>query len=480
MPTEQARKEWRAGKARDRFHDEPCFVGGELVLGASTVLAKSNDFSDFGRAVRSEARLKMLLSAAYGASVSAESIGHLKAATRRWRAGDAGQAELHLALSRLGKLDAPFEASRRLAMVDDLMRAGLTVEQILSALAIARSAWGVVRKYDSAEPRIPAGNGRPSGRWTSGGGGAVVSATPIQPVRQHPAGMAIAAGAADFGGGIDLAGLTTAGLARLAAFVGVLAEVGALGGTILVGGVAAAVGIVVWSDTGPKGKWITADGAGNVSFFVQPDETAVRFRITAASGVKEFTASPDPDGNYRDPDGNPIAKWVKTGAKIALVISLAALGADKDKPSLCPARTPDKKGARPKDQDFEDFMKVQVNPQNPTPRGMAFQFYNPKTDKMVNIDDCQQSTGIPFEYKGTGYSEPMNQARGYGPSVLEKLVKQATAQVQATDNRPLRVWVFAEKSAADQVRATFENIPELKGRFMVLDVSQYEKLKWEI
>ncbi|MDR3471414.1 MAG: hypothetical protein P4M09_06955 [Devosia sp.] len=502
MLAEQLRKDWRGRPLRQRLHERPSFVGAGLLLGADTVLAKVADLD----AVESQARLRALLQVAYGRPPTPETLGHLKAAAMRWNTGDARQASLHLALSRLGRLDPPIESARRLFMADGLMRAGISPAQILAALDPARSADEAVWKYNPDQPRVPAGSGRPSGRWTSGGGtagaapasaarprvGAIpapIGWTPprrgasTRPAPQRPAGLAVTAGSVDLGGlggGLDLAVLTATSLARLAAFITALGEAGALGASILAGGVAVAVGIVVWSDTGSKAKWVTVGGPGNVSFLAPPDETAIRFRYTDANGLEqEFVASPDPGGNYRDPNGNPIARWVKLGTKIALVVNLAAFaGPDKGQPRLCPAETPDRPGARPKDQDFEDFMKAQVNPENPTPRGMAFQFYNPNTGGMVNIDDCQQRTGIAFEYKGTGFSGKVNQNNPFGRNMLAKLIKQAKAQEQSTNGRQL-VWIFAEKDAADYIRGRFDNDNDLAGKIMVLDNSEYEKLKWE-
>ena len=506
MLVEQLRTDWRARSQRQRLHERPCFVGAGLVLGADTVLAKAGGLDAQMHPQGGEARLKALLGVAYGRPVPPESLGHVRVAAERWRAGDARMASLHLALSRLGRLNPPAEAARRLFMADGLMRAGVAPEQILAALDAALSAGEAARKYSPDQPRVPAGSGRTSGQWTSGAGagagvgigGSATGSRPgvaLAPARwpasrpaasslpAHPILASLAATAGEIeagalaGGGFDLAAMSAATLARLATFVTVLGEAGLLGASILAGGVAAAVGIVVASGTGPKGKWVRVGGPGDVSYFLQPDESAIRFRYTTANRVEEiFTASPDPDGNYRDPQGNPIAKWVRTAGKIALVINLAAFaGADKSSPNLCPDARQDRPGARPKDQDFEDFMKAQVNPDNPTPRGMAYQFYNPATGKFVTIDDCQHETGFIFEYKGTTYSRLLSD-KTIGPIVMQGMVDQALDQVAASQGRQL-VWVFAEKSAADAVRARFKVDGEGLDKIMVLDVSQYEQIQ---
>jgi hypothetical protein len=472
---EQLRRQWRARSAAGRIHDRPGFTADGLVLGAGTVLAKAGD--DGGWLTDEEARLSALLRVAYGRPIGVESVAHLQAATARWRQGDRSRAALHLALSRCGPLAQPTEVARRLFMADGLMRAGVAPEAIVEALDGQAGAGDDAAKYNPEQPRVPAGSGRASGRWTSGGGGAAgTGAHP--PTLRLPAGVAAAAAASEAGAaGIDLGALSAEVLAGVAALVTAIAEAGVLAGSLLVGGMATAVGIVVVPATGPKGEWVHVGGQGDLSYFRTPDETAIRFRYTTAEGEpRTFTTSPDPDGNYRDPNGNVIARWVKTAGKLALVISAAALvGYDTKRPNLCPEPKPDRPGARPKDQDFEDRMKAVVNPGAPTPRGVAYAFFNPQSGKFVVIDDCQRSTGIPFEYKGTGYGDNMVRNNLPGDGMKNQMMGQALSQAQATRGRPL-VWVFAENDAAESAKAMFKSNSETN-HIIVLSVQDHEVLK---
>jgi hypothetical protein len=502
---EQLRKAWRARETRGVLDDRPRFEADALVLGAGTVLV-AGAAGGADEPPDDEARLRALLLAAYGRPVASEALGHLKAATARWRQGHAGAADLHLALARLDRLEPPGEAARRLFMADGLMRGGVAPETIIEALAPAD---GAALKYSQDQPRVPAGSGRTSGRWTAGGGGgagggaspdgrhsasaarsasapAPASRKPTPPSPTHPRMQAAAAHpparraqtdatranptglgsaiaiAADTGateGAIDLGALSAATVGRLAAFVGMLADSGLIATTIAGAGAVAAFGIIVVPSTGPKGKWIDVGGLGNLSYFRQPDETAIRFRYTDASGMQRtFSASPDPDGKYRGPDGRVIARWVKTAAKMALVIAPAAFaGADTDtgRPNLCPALQMDRPGARPKDRDYEDYVKKIVN-DPPTPRGFGYAFVNPTNGNPVYFDDCHRPSGTMVDAKGTGYAEHLRKKDFIWDGMLVEMREQADRQERAAGGRSI-MWFFAEKSVADAVRHEFRD-----------------------
>ncbi len=267
-------------------------------------------------------------------------------------------------------------------------------------------------------------------------------------------------------GGLDLAALSGEAAGAVASFVEGVAATGVAGAAIAVGGAAAAFGIVVIPSTGPKGEWVNVGGAGGVSYFLQPDETAVRFRYTDAKGIQQtLSVSPDPDGNYRDPHGNTIAKWVKTAAGVSLLVSAAALTGDSEDPKLCPAAEPDKKGSRENNRDYEDFVKAMIN-NPPTPRAYAYAFTNPETGKDVMIDDCQHSTGALFEYKGPAFDKLFRYAQP-SSGVVKDFLNQSERQVLASHGRPL-TWVFAEKGAAERARHLFDTYREGREHIRVI------------
>lgn len=507
MLVEQLRKAWRAREAAGGLHEALCFQTDGLVLGAGTILAKADETG--GEINTDDGRLKALLSVAYGQPEARAALGHVKTAAARWRQGDKDLAALHLALSRLGRLDRPMEASRRLFMADGLMRAGVAPESILEALEPSGAA---ALKYSPEQPRISAGNGRTSGQWTTNGAGGSTgvansrsqshpaaalapstrvarpgvskpaptahpaSARPNPSIAARPAAAipktslaSLAVGAASagrIGAGLDLGAMSAEALGGLAAFMGGLAEGGALGAGVTAAGAVAALGVVFIPSAGPKGQWIHVGGPGDVSYFHNPDETAIQFKYTTLDGVRQtFTASPGPDGDYRGPNGRTIARLAKAAGKVGLIVSAAALtAADSDQPKLCPAPVKDRPGGA-RGRAYEDFGKAFFNLGNPTPHGMAYAFFNPDSGKMVIIDDCQQKTGMLGEYKGPGYAKHFRKQNGVWDGMRAGLLKQAQRQLDVAGNRPL-VWFFAEKAAADAVRAMFRE--KYQGRIRVI------------
>jgi hypothetical protein len=89
---------------------------------------------------------------------------------------------------------------------------------------------------------------------------------------------------------------------------------------------------------------------------------------------------------------------------------------------------------------------------------LAVNLWNPQSGKFVRFDDCQLSTGIMIEAKGTGYAAILaNGANSFiWGQVEEKMLKQANAQLQAAQGRPIQ-WYVAENTVADYLRSLFAN-----------------------
>ncbi len=112
-------------------------------------------------------RAVALVSIALGRPLDASAATHVRRALAKAREGDAPLALTHLALAGVGRLDDPREDARRLFIADGLMKAGMAPRTIVAALGAPAS--GVLDcAFDPDQPRVPAGNGRPSGQWTSG------------------------------------------------------------------------------------------------------------------------------------------------------------------------------------------------------------------------------------------------------------------------------------------------------------------------
>ncbi len=163
---------WRGATAVDpvmRFTDQG------LMFGAGTVLARA---VKGGREISigpSEPRLRALLTAAHLSRPTNAALAHLRKAADRWNEGEDAFAAMHLALSRIDRLERPEANSHRMFLADGLLKGGVGADAVIAAIEAGEPAFNRLRKYDSNQPRVPAGSGRTSGEWTTGGGGSTDS-----------------------------------------------------------------------------------------------------------------------------------------------------------------------------------------------------------------------------------------------------------------------------------------------------------------
>jgi hypothetical protein len=78
---------------------------------------------------------------------------------------------MHLVLSGLDRLQHPTSDAQRLFLAEALLNEGVPADVILAVIAT-----GDLHKFNPEQPRVPAGNGRTSGQWTSDGAGEAVVA----------------------------------------------------------------------------------------------------------------------------------------------------------------------------------------------------------------------------------------------------------------------------------------------------------------
>jgi hypothetical protein len=166
MLLETLRADWAARAAHARVSALPEFTDGALTLGAGTKLAETR--ADRRDEAAEGERAVALVSVALGRPLDASAATHVRRALAKVREGDAPLALTHLALAGVGGLDDPREDARRLFIADGLMKAGVTPASIVAALRAPSIQADLDRAYDPNQPRVPAGNGRPSGQWTSG------------------------------------------------------------------------------------------------------------------------------------------------------------------------------------------------------------------------------------------------------------------------------------------------------------------------
>ncbi|MGD1038073.1 MAG: hypothetical protein ABR878_13030 [Roseiarcus sp.] len=189
MLVETLRADWTARGASARRTNAgvcalPEFDGGALTLGAGTKIAEAR--GDRCDEAGENERAVALVSVALGRPLDASAATHVRRALARAREGDAPLALTHLALAGTGRLTEPRDDARRLFIADGLMKAGISPRMILAALGGAPAPADLDRAYDPDQPRVPAGNGRPSGRWTSGDWADEANDSEQTPELEHP------------------------------------------------------------------------------------------------------------------------------------------------------------------------------------------------------------------------------------------------------------------------------------------------------
>ncbi len=164
------------GRFEKRARSRPIAYAAEigddgLVLGAGTILARMTRDS-FGEPAldleEGEDRLHALLAAAHGRPMSPDLPRHLGEAFAHLRRGDKAMANIRLAYARIPRLDDRSDAYR-LFLAEELLDAGMSPAALMKGLGFDPLRRGLA-KYDPNQPRVPAGSGRNSGRWGSGGG----------------------------------------------------------------------------------------------------------------------------------------------------------------------------------------------------------------------------------------------------------------------------------------------------------------------
>jgi len=167
VPVEERRVAARAGESTFPISTVMHLASEGLVLGAGTLVVAADTARRLNSLRGQEARVLALLSAAYNRTVPPSVLGNIERAGKSWREGDDALAYIHLAHSGLPELQDPHEAAHRLSLADGLMKAGGSPRAIFDILKLDAASIDVIEKrYNPAEPRVPVGSGRISGRWT--------------------------------------------------------------------------------------------------------------------------------------------------------------------------------------------------------------------------------------------------------------------------------------------------------------------------
>ena len=371
-----------------------------------------------------------------------------------WRRGEKALANIRLAFARIPRLDDRSDAYR-LFLAEELLDAGMSPAALMKGLGFDAPARGLA-KYDPNQPRVPAGSGRNSGRWGSGGGtakapapAAIAPAPAVAAVRAASAPGSLAEGL--FGSAAD--GAFLSGLETLAAAVGSAALLGA---------------IFVPTPAGVVSHGAMPGEPGLSYSFDQPEGLLRLYRDDETGRQTVAEAWLRPDGILAETEtGLPIARMVN-GSLVFDADSLpeakaeAEARSERDEPKLCPDPSRDvPHGASERAIAYQEQISALNNPRRPLPAGMAVSLENPLTGKNVAFDDCRESDGTMIEAKGLGYAEMLRDPY-LGDDVLPgRWLKQARSQVAAAGARDVE-WFFAEPEAAAKARKLFGTKEELR------------------
>jgi len=399
---EQLRNAWHARKRFVPISPVLNLTPEGLMLGAATVLVPADGPRRLQSLRGREARVLALLVAAYGKAIAPSVLGNIERAAKALSEGDDCLAYIRLAHAGLGELQDPYEAARRLFIVDGFMKAGTSPRAVYDALGLGAAHINAIEKgYNPAEPRVPAGSGRKSGQWTS----------ELSFLGQLPA----------------------AAVESLGSFAARLLVSGA--------GAAAVFGLLFIPSPNNLRVQGEVSGVPGLRYSWNRDETLLHLTYDSPDGARQTFTAQLQEGVFRDPRGQVVGR-VLPGGNIA--VDPAAVfpeAANDNNPKLCPDPGPDKPGEL--GRDYADYVKSIVNPGFPTPRYWGYQLPNPYNfGKLVNYDDCQHSTGTMVEAKGPGYVEPLK----YG-FVQQEWLEESGRQVDASAGRPIR-WYFAELGPA--------------------------------
>jgi hypothetical protein len=455
---EQLRNAWHARKRLVPISPVLNLTLEGLLLGAGTVVVPANGPRRLQGLRGQEARVLALLSAAYGKAIAPSVLGNIERAAKAWSEGDDCLAYIHLVHARLPTLQDPYDAARRLFIVDRFMTAGTSPRAVFEALGLGAAYIDAVGKaYNPAEPRVPAGSGRTSGQWTdseeTGGDEAAGDKPNADGARGSSLLGRMPPPAASFLGTLD-----AAQAAELGAYA--LRVLGAAGAA------AATFGLLFI----PSPNNIRVDGEvqgiPGLRYSWNRDETLLHLTYDGAGGAhRTFALNVDGDV-IRDDDGQIVGRVIG-GNRIAIdTIAVLPDLVKQDQPRLCPTPAPDVAGSdqgkqyeENRSRQYEDFVKLLINPppEGPTPSGFVYYLPLPEGAEQ-SYDDCKKLNGFLFEIKGEGLAKLTNDLPD---AMAGKFIDQATRQLAASGGRPV-IWIFAEREAALFARTVFDSKPGLE------------------
>ncbi|HTW34408.1 MAG TPA: hypothetical protein VMD53_07315 [Rhizomicrobium sp.] len=455
---ERLEKQWNNAARFRGIRANLCLDDEGLTLGAGTLLAKRNHDGSLALDGEEE-KVLTLLSIACGKALDPSALKPIRRASEIARDGDECRAAMHVALTKLPNISDPIDAARRLFIAEGLIAAGVAPCDIWKAVGFNPAILNLLAKYNSAEPRVAAGSGKPSGEWTSGGAANANTAAAIGALA--PAAMRAGQVAAE-----EVEAQAPRVLARLPGIALRSASIAARLNLPL----SALIETLRASPTGGDRIVGRISGLPNVYYERHQDELAIQLIDKSTERAIAALYPTGVRGQYADQqssivghmEGDELVVRTKAG-------TIARVKTYRDDPQKCPdPPLPDNNGmpgeVGERSKGYETFMKGETNPGDPTPEGMAFYLLNPVTGRIVKYDDCKPGRPMAtmMEYKGLRHGDNLgpNGFQQYRDSIAEEWTDEATRQVQASGGRRLE-WHFAQQDALEFARALFAGNPLL-------------------
>ena len=362
------------------------FTPRGLMLGAGTILVPAEGLRRLKCLTGREREVLALLSAAYGRAVAPSVLGNIERGAKSWSEGDDFTAHIHLAHTGLHPLDGFSEAAHRLRMAKGALDHGASPRAVFEALRLdAAHIDALEKRYNPAQPRVPAGHPG-GGEWTSGDWTDSEKASENAAVGEKPTGaetqassllsrmpLPAAPPATNF-----LSSLDAAQAAELALFAARMLTVA--------GGAAAVFGLLFVPS--PNNVHVEDDvqGIPGLRYFWNRDEARLLLKYDRPGDAQRTVALRIKDNDVLDEKGRVVGKVIG-GNKIAIdTVAVLPDLVRQDEPRLCPAYEPDRPGSdqgKPYDKNrsrqYEDFVKLIINPppNGPTPSGYAYYLPRP-------------------------------------------------------------------------------------------------------
>ncbi|BDV38152.1 hypothetical protein DSM21852_14050 [Methylocystis bryophila] len=412
-------------------------------------------------------RLLALLGVASWRPASSELLRHVEGASAFWRRGEKALANIRLAYAGIPRIEDRADAYR-LFLAEALLDDGMAPRELTKALGLEPTRRPLV-KYDPSQPRVPAGSGPTSGRWSRDDTGASPSAetrrVPDNAAPPPSSPQAPSLGFVAAGGARTLA----QALFGEASGSALLAELAVLGETVGAGIVFGAIFVPSPNKAVTEGA---VPGAPGLFYHLDAPTGALRlFRNGTAGREIVVRAKQGRNGVFvNTASGEPIARTLRGSLVFDADRLVDATGAPRegtepDDPKLCPKPEPDTPhGAKEAARAYEDLIKKRINPEDPTPRGWGVNLPDPDSDtsKPVFFDDCRRSDGALIEIKGPGIAEKLHKRFFEEAEIFPKEWKrQAEKQVRAAGQHALE-WYFAESEAEKLAKETFDSVKELR------------------